>query len=209
MTEERRRAGIVTVAGLVAVALCILLVDRPVADFAHALHRPVWCVWLTWIADVPAPASGAGLAGCGLAWLFGWRPGPLGRVVLAVCLATLAADAAKDVLKVAFGRTWPETWVGGNPSWINQHVYGFFPFHGGAGWASFPSGHVTVIAAPCTVLWRCWPQLRVIWAGLVVAVIVGLIGADFHFLSDCLAGGLLGTAVASAVLAYPSAGQPS
>ncbi len=185
--------------GLACVLLSMLLLDRPLATLVHTLHRPTWCVRLTWIADVPDPAAVVGLAGAGIAWLAGWRPGRAGRVLLAVCLATLAASAAKDVLKFALGRTWPETWVSNNPSWIANHVFGFHPFHGGPGWASFPSGHTTVISAPCAVLWRALPRARLLWAALPVLVMVGLLGSDFHFLSDCMAGALLGVAVALAV----------
>ena len=159
----RRSAAIVLAAGLLAVTLSYVLLDQPVATAVHLLHRPQWCVWLTWIADVPGPASTLGLAAGGAAWLAGWKPGPWGRILLAACIATLAASAAKDVLKFAFGRPWPETWVNNNPSWIGTHTYGLYPFHGGAGWASFPSGHTTVITAPCAALW-CVRQIRPVLA---------------------------------------------
>ncbi len=198
LVSTRRLAATWTAAGLAAVLVSILFLDRPLADLAHTLHRPAWCVWLTWLADVPAPAALLGLLAAGMAWLCGWRPDATGRVLLAVCIATLTADAAKDLLKLGFGRTWPETWVN-NPSWITNHVSGFTPFHGGAGWASFPSGHTTVITAACAVMWRHAPRLRPLWALLPVLVVVGLLGSDFHFLADCLAGALLGTAYAAAI----------
>ncbi len=194
----RRKSAIVLTAGLLAVVLAYALLDQSIATAVHALHRPQWCVWLTWIADVPGPASVLGLMAGGVAWLAGWRPGPWGRVLLAACIATLAASAAKDLLKFAFGRPWPETWVNNNPSWIGTHTYGLFPFHGGAGWASFPSGHTTVITAPCAALWSI-RQVRPLLAALPLLVVAGLLGCDFHFLSDCLAGGLLGAAFGIAV----------
>ena len=189
-----------TSVALVGVLASILLLDRPVATAMHALHRPAWCVWLTWIADVPVPGAVLALAGAGFAWLCGWRPGAFGRVLLAACIATLMADAAKDVLKLGFGRLWPETWVQNNPSWIADHRFGFAPFHGGPGWASFPSGHTTVISAPCAVAWRHTGRpFRPAWAVLPALVAVGLLGADFHFLGDCIAGALLGLACAVCV----------
>ncbi len=190
----RRQSAMVLAAGLLAVALAYALLDQPIATAVHALHRPRWCVWLTWIADAPAPAAMLGLAAAGVAWLAGWKPGPWGRLLLAACIATLAASAAKDLLKFAFGRPWPETWVNNNPSWIGTHTYGLYPFHGGAGWASFPSGHTTVISAPCAALWPA-RRLRPLLAALPALVVVGLLGCDFHFLSDCLAGGMLGAAM--------------
>jgi membrane-associated phospholipid phosphatase len=197
MTSERTALWI-TAAWLLLIVLAYLFLDRAVATFSHTyLHRPAICVWLTWIADVPAPASVAGLAAAFIAGLCGWRPGPRGRIVLLACIVTLAAIAAKDVLKVAFGRPWPETWVDNNPSWIKTATYGFFPFHGGRGYASFPSGHTTAITAPCAVLWRHASALRPLAVALPILVVLGLLGADFHFLSDCLAGAALAVAVAT------------
>jgi len=184
------------VACLLLAAASYGLVDRPLATWSHqALHGVVAFVWLTRIAEAVQPMAVAGLVGAGVAALFGWRPGPWGRVLIAACLATLVGAAIKEQLKFACGRTWPETWTNNNPSWIKDGVFGFFPFHGGQGWASFPSGHTTVIAAPMTAL--ALALRRRAWlCGLPVALVaVGLIGADYHWASDILAGAALGLAV--------------
>ncbi|HTR17638.1 MAG TPA: phosphatase PAP2 family protein [Acetobacteraceae bacterium] len=198
--RRRAMAGLVSCAVLLPVS--ILFLDRPIASFSHAvLHGIHAFIWLTWIADVPAPAAILGLAGAGLAWIAGWRPGAAGRTLLALCLATLLALAIKDQLKFACGRLWPETWVNNNPSWIGSGAYGFAPFHGGAGWGSFPSGHTTAITAPCAVLWARVRAARPLWAALVLLVAVGLLGADFHFFGDVLGGLYLGVACAAFTLA--------
>jgi membrane-associated phospholipid phosphatase len=115
--------------------------------------------------------------------------------VLALCIAVLVATVLKEELKFLFGRTWPETWVANNPSWIKDGVYRFEPLHGGRGWASLPSGHMALIAAPCTVLWILAPSAwRWLWAALMLAVAIGLIGADFHFVGDMIAGTFVGWA---------------
>jgi membrane-associated phospholipid phosphatase len=116
--------------------------------------------------------------------------------VLFVAGISLALGAmAKAELKFAFGRTWPETWTRNNPSLIRDHVYGFFPFHGGPGYASFPSGHTTVVCAVMTVFWICYPRFRPLYALAMAAVAIGLVGANFHFLSDVIAGAFLGVSV--------------
>jgi membrane-associated phospholipid phosphatase len=197
-TSAQHTAVYWTGAWLIMIMVAYAFLDRPIATFSHTfLHRPAFCVWLTWISDAPAPVSTACLTAASVAMLFGWRPGPIGRIVLIGCLATLAAIAAKDVLKTAFGRPWPETWVDNNPSWIKTATYGFFPFHGGRGYASFPSGHTTAITTPCAIAWRHARPLRPLAIALPVLVALGLLGADFHFLSDCLAGAALGLAVAA------------
>lgn len=183
------------VALLVLTGLAVAFADRPLATWSHeALHGMAVFVWLTWIAEPTVPGAIVGLAVAGIAALAGWRPRRWGRALIAVCVATLVAVAIKDQLKFAFGRTWPETWTNANPSWIGGGVFGFFPFHGGQGWASFPSGHTTVIAAPMTALGRALGRWGWLCALPVALVAIGLIGADFHWLSDTLAGATLGLA---------------
>jgi membrane-associated phospholipid phosphatase len=118
-----------------------------------------------------------------------------GRIILALTLSVFAAMEINAVAKWAFGRTWPESWLGTNPSWIRDGVYGFFPFHGGSGWGSFPSGHTTIITTPAVIMWIVWPKLRPLWAAIVALVIVGLVGANYHFVSDIIGGLFLGTAI--------------
>jgi membrane-associated phospholipid phosphatase len=43
-----------------------------------------------------------------------------------------------------------------------------------------------------TVLWLCYPRFRIVYAVAMAAVAVGLVGADFHFIGDVIAGGFLG-----------------
>ena len=43
-----------------------------------------------------------------------------------------------------------------------------------------------------SVLWICYPRFRPLYAVAIATVAVGLIGADFHFLGDVIAGGFLG-----------------
>jgi membrane-associated phospholipid phosphatase len=107
----------------------------------------------------------------------------------------VVAEAVKNQLKFAFGRTWPETWVRNNRSFIRDDVFGFFPFHGGPGYASFPSGHMTAICSVMAGMWICYPRYRLVYALCVAAVAVGLVGADFHFVSDVIAGAFLGALI--------------
>ncbi len=187
---------------LVAVLLAVLFVDRPASTWSHAHLRgiPVFDD-LTHIVDGVRWAAPAGLLLAGLAACAGWRPGSRGMTLVATCLAVAVAYEAKECLKRAFGRTWPETWVARNPSWIQDGAYGFHPFHGQEGWYSFPSGHMTVMAAMAAVLWHRVPSLRWAWVTIAGLVAVGLFGADYHFVGDMLAGTFLGIASASATLA--------
>jgi membrane-associated phospholipid phosphatase len=177
----------------IAVTVCYLWLDRPLAHFAHdELQQFHLFEKLTLIPEALTPLAVVAFMWLGLRALTG---APLSRFQTVLMLSGISLAVAviiKDQLKYAFGRTWPETWIGNNPSFIRDDVFGFFPFHGGPGYASFPSGHTTAICAVITVFWICYPRFRPLYALCVAAVAVGLVGANFHFLSDAIAGSFLG-----------------
>jgi membrane-associated phospholipid phosphatase len=121
--------------------------------------------------------------------------GPLRRwelVVAAACVSLVLADQFRETLSHAFGRYWPETWIHDNPSLIRDGAYGFHPFPKGSDCGGFPSGHAARTLAAATVVWIACPRWR--WAcGLAsVAVAAGLLGVDYHFVGDVIAGGFVG-----------------
>ena len=182
------------VATAAVVTLCYFYVDRPVAFFAHANTVPNrrYFDMLTRISEYLFVAAAIAFVAFGLRTLVTARWHKW-QAVLLLCGITLAvAETIKDELKFAFGRTWPETWINNNPSLIGNGTYGFNPFHGGGGYNSFPSGHTTAACAVAAVLWVAYPKLRPLCVLMVAAVVVGLIGADYHFVSDIVAGGFLG-----------------
>jgi membrane-associated phospholipid phosphatase len=178
------------------VALSYEWLDRPIAVYVHAeFHGVKTLPWLTFIPECLAVLAVVTFIVMGWRVAIGHHLSKFDSVLL-VCGVSLTVGAAiKDQLKLGFGRTWPETWINGNPSLIRNNVYGFNPFHGGIGYASFPSGHTTMICAVASVLWICYPKFRTIYVLMVAAVAIGLIGADYHFLSDVIAGGFLGISV--------------
>jgi len=180
--------------------LCVLFVDRPAARFAHdVIGRHDLLRDLTLIPEYLLPAAAILVVVLGLTALARGRLPYHTRVLLLASVSFILAQAIKDQLKYAFGRLWPETWVNHNPSFIDTGDYGFFPFHGGPGWGSFPSGHMTAITSVMAVLWLGWPKLRPLWAGLVALVAIGLYGMDYHFVGDMVAGSFLGSAVGAGV----------
>jgi membrane-associated phospholipid phosphatase len=178
---------------IVAVVIAYAWLDRPLALLAHdELQRFPLFEHLTQIPEWMAPIVGLAVAGLGL-WALAGRPLTRLETVIVLAAASLTvAQLLKEQLKIVFGRTWPETWVRDNPSFIHDGVFGFNPFHGGQAYSSFPSGHTTAICAVVSVLWICYPKFRAVYSLAVAAVAVGLIGANFHFLSDVIAGGFLG-----------------
>jgi membrane-associated phospholipid phosphatase len=178
------------------VALCYLVVDRPVAFFVrdHGLpaHRPL--TWLTY--PPPVLQEWAPLALAALAVRRAW--GPFARwqlALLAACVALLVAEQLRETIKPAFGRYWPDTWVHDNPSLLRDGAYGFHPFHWGDAYASFPSGHTARAVAVAAVFWAAYPAWRWACALCALAVAAGLVGMNYHFVGDVVAGAYIGGVV--------------
>ena len=145
----------------VAVMVSYLWLDRPIAMSAHGTttQSPIFAE-LTYLPEPLVPMSLLALFTLGLWALVGQPLYKPHRVVLLCSISLIVAESFKNELKFIFGRTWPETWINGNPSLIHDGVYGFNFFHGGPGYASFPSGHTTAACAVASVLWICYPRLR-------------------------------------------------
>lgn len=203
--------AILAILMICAVLLSIFFIDRPLAalSFQHFHETRGPFVAMTHALDWIELAAVLILCWAAVIFAFGKSLGARGLIALRATLALFLAMGVKELAKLAFGRTWPETWVCGNPSFIRDGAFGFSPFHGGAGWAAFPSGHETVICAVAGCLWILAPRLRPLCALAVLAMAIGLLGADYHFLSDVLAGALLGWAVGLFVakLELPRAAQ--
>jgi membrane-associated phospholipid phosphatase len=58
-----------------------------------------------------------------------------------------------------------------------------------------------------SVLWICYPRFRALYVICTAAVAIGLIGADFHFLGDVIAGGFLGVSVGWLTVAIWDVGE--
>lgn len=189
--------AVIEIAGLVA--MLVWFVDRPLAEALRAQFagNPVF-VWMTYPAKPLASISALLLIG--LAVRAGANAGLTRRenALLRGACAILIAWAFTYILKEVCGRTWPETWVDNNPSYFGTGTYGFFPFAGGIKYAAFPSGHMTVIAAFAGALW--FKRFKWRWIGIVlsISVAIGLLGANYHWLSDIIAGTFIGAAVAFA-----------
>jgi membrane-associated phospholipid phosphatase len=189
----------VAMAALLCAAMClfsIAFIDRPVEAYVatHRHFRPVFQV-LAAPSLLPLP-----FAVSFLSWYAIARPSwPRLNFYLALSLATLGATTAKDELKWLFGRPWPG-------SWVKYGLYKFQPLTDSYLYGGFPSGHTAYIAAPLCLL--CWliPHYRPLWISVMAAVMIGLVGAGYHFVADIIAGFFTGLAAAGAVASFlPSA----
>lgn len=193
-----RKSLIALVLCAILVTLCYFLVDRPVAHFVfdHELNRFDVLRWLTY--PPPYMEKLAPLVLIALLVRRAWGEYQRWELTLfAVCISLLLTVEIERLLKPVFGRTWPKTWIGENPALIPGGVYGFFPFRpwvwGETDWYdSFPSGHTARVLAIVAVVWIAAPWWR--WACVLatVAIAVGLIGMDYHFVGDVIGGGFTG-----------------
>ena len=91
----------------------------------------------------------------------------------------------KSFFKFMFGRTGPRSWL------IDNRPFEFHWFN--KIWSgSFPSGHMTVFAAFGAAVLFYYPEYRRLVIILLVLLGIALIGTDYHFLSDVIAGTYLG-----------------
>jgi membrane-associated phospholipid phosphatase len=200
-----QQAVLIYAALFACVALAYFFADRPLAAALRPHLKGVeFFPWLTHIVDPLGPLSCIGVTVAAARALARGSLTPLETALLRIGCAILIAWALKEELKWAFGRTWPETWIRAspNPSYFGDGTYGFFPFHGGQGYASFPSGHTAAITAFAGAVWVLSPKFRCVGVALTLAVAIGLLGADYHWLSDIIAGAILGgsTGIAAARL---------
>ena len=144
---------------------------------------------------------------CGIIAIMGRRVSKLEAAIAMCAISTLATTVIKDQLKFAFGRTWPDTWGPGIMSFVRDNVYGFHFFQSGKSFESFPSGHAAVAAAVLSVIWILFPNLRVFCTIGLIAVDIGLVALNLHFLSDVVAGSFVGISAGLFTVALWSTSQ--
>jgi membrane-associated phospholipid phosphatase len=207
MTNEQdfrlllRRATLTSLAGLAVVVFCYFWIDRPVAFFVHRHEIEKFNVWkinvFKWLTDPPPiMQTWSPLVLALLMTRRTWGPLKLWQHTLfAASLSLIVADEFRHFLGDLCGRYWPETWFNNNPSLIGDGTYGFHPFAGGDDIGSFPSGHAARIAGFATVWCIAMPRGRVFWIIVCLPMLVSLVAMNYHFVSDVIAGCVLGAIV--------------
>jgi membrane-associated phospholipid phosphatase len=75
--------------------------------------------------------------------------------------------------------------------WIHEHIYGFFPFHRGHDYTSFPSGHTLNIMIIFAYLAMIFKPYRVFILSAAVFLSLSRVWGDYHFFSDWFVTGYL------------------
>ena len=195
-----RRSLIATGICVLTVLICYFWIDRPVAFFVydHHINRIEVFRWLTY--PPPEVQNWSALVLTLLIIRRAW--GPFLRwqkVLLVACISLIVGDDFRISLGDVFGRYWPETWTHDNPSLIGTGTYGFHPFQRGDDIGSFPSGHAARILAFATVWLIAMPRSRTVQIVAIIlsaSMLVSLVAMNYHFVSDVIAGSVLGGIVA-------------
>lgn len=197
MTKEIRCAITWLFYGLIGCGIAYFWLDKPVAFwvFDNRLNRIVLLKQVTFIPVIV-------VAACVIAYL--WllvrfcqeRFGKSEKNILLLVNTVALTYFLKSVLKIVFGRYWPMTWINHNPSLIRDGVYGFNWFHTGSIYGAFPSGHAAIMAAGMVALSLNYPKWRWLFFLLWLTVAIGLVGMNYHFVSDVIGGGVLGSMLA-------------
>ena len=180
----------------VAVIVSYVWLDRPIATFVHGQDIRSYHALLEFLASFPDPLIPLAVVALVILGLQALARRPLSawQVTGFLCsVSVLLAEAIKDQLKFLFGRTWPEAWGPHDPAFIETGAYGFNWLHAGGAYQSFPSGHMGATCAVVSVLWVWYPQWRAVWALGALGIAAALVGGNYHFLSDVIAGAFVGS----------------
>ena len=180
------------------VMVCYFWIDRPVAFFVdhHQINKIRIFHWLTY--PPPELQTWSPLVLTALLIRRAWGPfAHWQKVLLVACLSLIVADQFRTVLGDICGRYWPQTWFKDNPSLIGTGTYGFHPFQRGDDLGSFPSGHAARILGFVTVWLVAVPGSRIVGSVLSATMLLSLVAMNYHFVSDVIAGGVVGGIVAT------------
>jgi membrane-associated phospholipid phosphatase len=201
--EYRRlllRTLVITVLCIAAVLVCYFWIDRPVAFFVYRHHINTIPIFRWFTYPPPEIQNWSALVLTILMVRRAW--GPFLRwqkVLLVACISLIVVDDFRISLGDVFGRYWPETWTHNNPSLIGTGTYGFHPFQRDDDVGSFPSGHAARILAFASVWLIAMPRSRTVQVVVIIlsaSMLVSLVAMNYHFVSDVIAGGVLGGIVA-------------
>jgi membrane-associated phospholipid phosphatase len=194
------RTSIAAAFCIAAVLICYFWIDRPVAFFVyhHHINNVQVFRWLTypplevqnWSALILTILMVRRAWGLFLRWQ---------QTLFVACISLIVADDFRISLGDVFGRYWPETWTHDNPSLIGTGTYSFHPFQRGDDVGSFPSGHAARILAFATVWLIAMPRSRTVQVVVIVlgaSMLVSLVAMNYHFVSDVIAGSVLGGIIA-------------
>jgi hypothetical protein len=147
---DRQKWAMVLLIWLLCIAASFLWIDRPVALLVYdklGSYRAIFDAAAR-LPKVLGPLVVACTIMVGVCVVAGHRMTKIQTVIVISAMSWAVSGVPENWLKLAFGRTWPETWMQDNPSLIRDGVDNFNPFHGGPGSRLF-HGPMVAFARSC------------------------------------------------------------
>lgn len=213
VSRGARWGGALTVLGC---AVSIAWFDLPLTRWLHetGADRHAWM--LTFLGIPVGVSTLMGLYLIVHMLIHPWiRASRLARRAFFLGVGMMVALAAKTMLKIAFGRTWPRlvqdpvpgeiaTAVCNAPScgYLNDGIHAFVPFAGSIkAYAAFPSGSTALLVSFVVPLAAWYPALRIPLGAVSLFALATYVMTNTHFVSDVIAGVYIGTVCGMAAVA--------
>jgi membrane-associated phospholipid phosphatase len=187
---ERRALGSVTISLTVGIITALILRwDLVVEQYVLGARMPVVNVAAQLLSSVGDPRFYVAFSA--VAFIY-FRFIQFNRIrasrALFFLLAVVGAVILTYMLKASFGRARPMLY-------FEYGIYGFHPFDIAWNFSSFPSEHAAVAAAIAVAFFILVPAYRVTFIILALLVATSRVVLMAHYLSDVLAGLLLGCVI--------------
>ncbi|MBK7413698.1 MAG: phosphatase PAP2 family protein [Ignavibacteria bacterium] len=180
----------------VAMVISMLWLDVPVAQWINA-HQTSSMKSVGLILEEIGRSHWI-LGYCVVMTIIAWRSmRSLAHKHLALFASVAISGIAANIIKVIACRPRP-------PLLIERGItdWNLFGFQMDYIWNSFPSGHATTGLAIAISGSTVYPRLRWLFWIVGIAIALGRVMLNAHYLSDIIAGGMLGGVVAYGILRY-------
>jgi undecaprenyl-diphosphatase len=170
--------------------------DLALLEWLRAFHAP-WLDITMSVFTIAGIMAGVWQLVALISLLFPTRRAAAWRALLSLWLALLVVDV---FVKPAIGRPRPVMEMDEitRLEWAQDaEQRGLAP---SSNTYSFPSGHATSAVAGAIVVSQIWPEVRVVWWTIAIAIAYSRIYLGHHYPLDVVGGALLGTAIAYWVL---------
>lgn len=178
--------------------ISVFFIDKPLALYIHREHFS----HIHWLMYVTEYSPNHIIIPFCILMLFIFRTKPaFGSKLIILCYLIaifMLTMFIKTKLKIAFGRTWPETWHGSGVygSLIQNHNDSFHLFKLKTWPGSFPSGHATFISLICVSMFLILERFKFLWLSMMLIMEAAILLLNYHYLGDFMAGLALGTFMA-------------
>jgi membrane-associated phospholipid phosphatase len=181
-----RTRCLLSVAVLIAVAICIRWLDVPLAQVFRANIGRFGGVGRGLGSLVLISGEIIVVAILAIVRLTKGSLPAFAKAVFVACCASLSAFVTNDyVLKFIFGRLNPADFFQSPPGPV-------FHFFHGSYQSSFPSGHMVMATAFAVAMIRLQPRTLPVLIILLCMGAIGLLIGDWHFVGDVIAGSFVG-----------------